>query len=80
MSKRKPEAPIAAAAEEWRSVDEHDDPAAAQAEVAREFTDGASELDGSTRREFMQLMGGTLALAGVGSLAGCKDPPEKILP
>ncbi|HEY1585549.1 MAG TPA: molybdopterin oxidoreductase, partial [Polyangia bacterium] len=81
MSKRKPEAPSAPGTiEGWRSVEEHDDPSKVQAEVAREFSDGSSELDGSTRREFMQLVGGTLALAGVGTLAGCKDPPEKILP
>jgi len=78
MSKRKPNAPIAA--EGWRSVEEHDNPEAMQAAVDREFTDGASELDGSTRREFMQLVGGTLAIAGATQLAGCKDPPGHILP
>jgi molybdopterin-containing oxidoreductase family iron-sulfur binding subunit len=78
MSKRKPTAPIET--DQWRSVEEHDDPAAAQESLAREFPDGASELDGSTRREFMQLVGGTLALAGVGTMAGCKDPPERVRP
>src|ERR1700750_2515297 len=78
MSKRKPPPPIAA--EGWRSVEEHDDPAAVEAELAREFTDGASELDGTSRREFMQLLGGALAVAGVSQLAGCKDPREKIPP
>ncbi|HEY2744782.1 MAG TPA: TAT-variant-translocated molybdopterin oxidoreductase, partial [Polyangia bacterium] len=78
MSKREKTPPIAA--EGWRSVDEQENPEKAQAEAVREFSDGASELDGTSRREFMQLVGGTLALAGVGSLAGCKDPPERILP
>ena len=78
MSKRKPTAPIES--DLWRSVEEQANPEAAHAEVAREFPDGAAELDGTSRREFMQLVGGTLALAGVGTLAGCKDPPERIMP
>ena len=78
MSKREPRAPIES--DQWRSIEEHEDPAAARESLAREFPDGASELDGSTRREFMQLVGGTLAIAGVGTLAGCKDPPERIRP
>ncbi|MGZ3442530.1 MAG: TAT-variant-translocated molybdopterin oxidoreductase, partial [Polyangia bacterium] len=78
MSKRTPTTPIESA--DWRSVEEHDDPAAAREALAREFPDGASELEGASRREFMQLVGGTLALAGVGTLAGCKDPPERIMP
>jgi MoCo/4Fe-4S cofactor protein with predicted Tat translocation signal len=78
MSKRKPTPPIET--DQWRSVEEAADPAAAREALAREFPDGASELEGASRREFMQLVGGTLALAGVGTIAGCKDPPEKILP
>ncbi len=78
MSKREPRAPIES--DQWRSIEEHEDPAAARDSLAREFPDGASELDGSTRREFMQLVGGTLAIAGVGTLAGCKDSPERIRP
>src|SRR4051794_32876903 len=78
MSKRTPTPPIES--DHWRTVEEHDDPIAAREALAREFPDGASELEGASRREFMQLVGGTLALAGVGTLAGCKDPPEKILP
>ncbi len=66
--------------DQWRTIEENDNPDAFREAVAREFPDGASELDGTSRREFMQLVGGTLALAGVGTLAGCKDPPERVLP
>ncbi len=43
-----------------------------------ELPDGADQLD---RRELFRLLGATLALSGVGSLAGCSRPPaEKIVP
>src|SRR5438105_11490082 len=43
-----------------------------------EFPDGATELDGATRRDFLKLLGGTAALSGV---AGClTNPPDKVLP
>ena len=79
MSKRKPTPPVQGpGSDQWRSPDEHDNPEAVREAVAREFPDGASELDGTSRREFMQLVGGTLALAGVGTMAGCKDPPQNV--
>jgi MoCo/4Fe-4S cofactor protein with predicted Tat translocation signal len=44
----------------------------------REFQDGASELtDGLSRKSFLQIMGASIALAG---LASCRRPIEKILP
>jgi molybdopterin-containing oxidoreductase family iron-sulfur binding subunit len=78
MTKRAPTAPVDS--ELWRTTAERDDKEAYQEAVAREFPAGASELDGASRREFMQLLGGSLALAGIGTMAGCKDPPERILP
>ncbi|HEX4462826.1 MAG TPA: TAT-variant-translocated molybdopterin oxidoreductase, partial [Polyangia bacterium] len=79
MSKRIPTPPVESPW--WRTTAERDDHEAAQRAIAQEFPPGASELEGSSRREFMQLVGGTLALAGVaGTMAGCKDPPEKVLP
>lgn len=44
----------------------------------REFQEGASELtDGLSRKSFLQVMGASIALAG---LASCRRPVEKILP
>jgi molybdopterin-containing oxidoreductase family iron-sulfur binding subunit len=44
----------------------------------REFQEGASELtDGLSRKSFLQIMGASIALAG---LASCRRPVEKILP
>jgi len=43
-----------------------------------EFKEGASELtDGLSRKSFLQIMGASIALAG---LASCRRPVEKILP
>jgi MoCo/4Fe-4S cofactor protein with predicted Tat translocation signal len=79
MSKRVPTPPVESPL--WRTTSERDDHEAVERAVAAEFPAGAGELDGSSRREFMQLIGGSLALAGVaGTMAGCKDPPEKVLP
>ena len=67
----------------WRSLEE-----IAQTEefthyLHREFPEQASEwTDLDSRRNFLRVMGASLALAGVG-LSGCdyiKNPPEKILP
>ncbi len=67
----------------WRSLEE----LAATEEFThylhREFPDAASEWhDPGSRRDFLRLMGASLALAGVG-VAGCDvdhSPPEKSLP
>ena len=61
----------------WRSLEEFADTPAFREALAREFPEGASEIDEPTRRGFLQVMGASVALAG---LAGCRRPEEKILP
>ena len=83
--KRKFDHPAPAAGEElsgpryWRSLDELAATPGFQAQLEREFPEGASELDGVDRRNFMKLMAASFALGGVG-LAGCRRPEKFILP
>ncbi len=65
----------------WRSLDElASDPGFAE-KLAREFPQGASEWEGGelSRRNFLQLMGASMALAGVG-LTGCRRPEAYLVP
>jgi MoCo/4Fe-4S cofactor protein with predicted Tat translocation signal len=60
----------------WRSFEEKaGDPALAK-EAEQEFPAGASQLDGVSRRNFMQLLGTSLAVTG----AACYRPTQKIVP
>ena len=65
----------------WRSLDE----LAAKPEfdeiLEREFPQGAAEWQGGemSRRNFLQLMGASMALAGIG-MAGCRRPEAYIVP
>ncbi|MEW5702331.1 MAG: TAT-variant-translocated molybdopterin oxidoreductase [Candidatus Zixiibacteriota bacterium] len=62
----------------WRSLDERAVSPEFRRFVEREFPEGASELsDPISRRRFLNLMGASLALAG---LAGCRRPVEKVIP
>ena len=65
----------------WRSVDDLADTPEFRQFMHREFPAGASEmLDSGDRRQFLKLMGASMALAGLG-LAGCRRwPDEKIAP
>ena len=63
----------------WRSLEERAQTPEFQEFLNREFPVGASELsDPVSRRAFLQLMGGSIALAG--ALTGCRKPVQKILP
>ncbi|HWE24995.1 MAG TPA: molybdopterin oxidoreductase, partial [Myxococcales bacterium] len=59
---------------QWRSLAERE----RGLSVEGEFPSGADQIGGTSRREFVQLLGATLAFAGA---SGClKQPDEKILP
>src|SRR5258707_11924177 len=63
----------------WRSLEELAGSAEFQEMMHREFPKGASQwLDGVSRRGFMQLMGASMALAGM--TACTKQPLEPIVP
>jgi molybdopterin-containing oxidoreductase family iron-sulfur binding subunit len=65
--------------EYWRSVEEFADSAEFEKFVKGEFPEQAENwADGLSRRNFLKVMGASLALAG---LSGCViQPPEKIVP
>jgi MoCo/4Fe-4S cofactor protein with predicted Tat translocation signal len=63
----------------WRSLDELAGTPGFKAAMSREFPEGASELNGVDRRQFMKIMAASFALGGIG-MAGCRRPEENILP
>src|SRR5436309_90233 len=81
MEPRRPRPAGAQGKDYWRSFDELAGSDAFQEMLQREFPDRASEwTDPVSRRQFLTLMGASLALAGV---AGCSTQPApvgKIMP
>jgi molybdopterin-containing oxidoreductase family iron-sulfur binding subunit len=65
----------------WRSLDEFAGTPEFEAALEREFPQGAAEWHGGelSRRNFLQLMGGSMALAGIG-LTGCRRPEAYLVP
>src|SRR5215217_1250238 len=65
--------------EYWRSLEEHADSPEFREMIAEEYPHEIEEWDDSlSRRNFVKVMGASLALAG---LSGCViQPPEKIVP
>ena len=63
----------------WRSVEEFAQTQGFREIVEREFPAGASALLDTSRRDFVKLMGASLALAGAATIPGCRRPDHKIL-
>ena len=65
----------------WRSVGELHDTPEFRGWLEREFPAGAAEMEGDalSRRNFLSLMGASLALAGFG-LSGCRRPEAYLVP
>ena len=63
----------------WRSLDDLAANPAVQAQLEREFPEGADNLNGVDRRKFFKLMAASFALGGVGLAAGCRRPEAQIL-
>ncbi len=63
----------------WRSLDELSASPGFMDQLKREFPQGAAELEGVDRRQFMKIMAASFALGGIG-LAGCRRPEVNILP
>ena len=74
-----PDTSAATGARFYRSVDDIADTPEFREHAEREFLAGASEINEETRREFLKIMGASLALAGVAGLAACRRPDHKIL-
>src|SRR5438067_2126587 len=65
----------------WRSIGELSDTPEFRQWLEREFPPGAAELNGDewSRRDFVKLMGASMALAGVG-LTSCRRPELHLVP
>src|SRR5207237_10880138 len=65
----------------WRSLGEFNDTPEFRQWLEREFPPGAAELTGDewSRRDFLKLMGASMALAGVG-LTSCRRPELHLVP
>jgi MoCo/4Fe-4S cofactor protein with predicted Tat translocation signal len=65
----------------WRSLEELADTPEFRSWLEREFPAGAAELemDAVSRRNFLRVMGASMALAGIG-LTGCRRPEAHLVP
>ena len=76
-----PEQPSLTGRKYWRSLGELHDTPEFRGWLEREFPAGAQEMemDGTSRRQFLKLMGASMALAGFG-LSGCRRPEAYLVP
>lgn len=63
----------------WRSLDELAETPDFQSWVEREFPEGASEIEGVNRRQFVKVMAASFALAGAAGTAGCRRPEAHLV-
>jgi MoCo/4Fe-4S cofactor protein with predicted Tat translocation signal len=65
----------------WRSLAEYSNAPEFREWLEREFPAGAAELNGDewSRRDFLRLMGASMALAGIG-LSSCRRPEAHLVP
>ncbi len=65
----------------WRSLGQRENSPEFRGWLEREFPQGAAEFDGGdvSRRNFVQLMGASMALAGL-SFSGCRRPEKHLVP
>lgn len=63
----------------WKSLDEKVNTPEFEEWLHREFPEGASEIDGVNRRQFLKVMAASFSLAGVG-MVGCRRPRTHVLP
>jgi MoCo/4Fe-4S cofactor protein with predicted Tat translocation signal len=65
----------------WRSLGEYSNTPEFRQWLEREFPPGAAELNGDewSRRDFLKLMGASMALAGIG-LTSCRRPELHLVP
>ena len=63
----------------WRSLDELSATPGFKAQLAREFPEGSSTMEGVDRRQFTKIMAASFALGGLG-IAGCRRPEQYVLP
>ncbi len=65
----------------WRSLRERENDPEFEELLSEEFPGGAASpgANGLTKRDFLKLMGASMALAGAG-LSGCRRPPSSLVP
>jgi molybdopterin-containing oxidoreductase family iron-sulfur binding subunit len=77
---REPLSPSLQGRDLWRSLEDLSHTDEFKSFSDREFQEGAQNLEGEDRRQFMKIMGASFALAGLGGTACRRLPETKIAP